>query len=93
MFTESNTVEAYLYDLLSGQTRAPSPQPLSRRERGFRSHVGGQSDGVGVRQDGAPYSPLPLGEGPGVRAKGLGWHRVSSTDPRKCWSNPGYAKR
>ena len=84
MFNESNTVEAYLYDLLSGQAQAPSPQPLSRRERGFRPNVDGQSDVVGVRQTGAPYSPLPSGEGLGVRAKGLGWRRVSNADiPRQ----------
>lgn len=84
MFNESNTVEAYLYDLLSGSAKQPSPQPLSHGERGFNAGAGGKSDFAGVRQDGATYSPRPAGEGPGVRGKGLGWRRVANADiPRQ----------
>ncbi|MDD5390362.1 MAG: HsdR family type I site-specific deoxyribonuclease [Gallionellaceae bacterium] len=72
MFNESNTVEAYLHDLLSGLAKSPSPQPFSQGERGF----------TGVQQPRAHYSPLPPGERPGVR--GLGWHRVAGADiPRQ----------
>lgn len=52
-FTESNTVEAYLYDLLSGPAKSPSPQPLPRGERGFS----------GVQQARVPYGPAPKGIG------------------------------
>ncbi|WP_197488569.1 type I restriction endonuclease subunit R [Methylomonas koyamae] len=83
-FTESNTIEAYLYDLLSGSAKQPSPQPLSHGERGFNAGAGGKSGFAGVRQDGATYSPRPSGEGPGVRGKGLGWRRIASADiPRQ----------
>jgi hypothetical protein len=33
-FTESNTVEACLRDLLAGVVRQPLPPPLSRGEKG-----------------------------------------------------------